>query len=381
MMEKNSLRFVLVLAFIFALTACNASGGRTSDEESIETLSTIGDISETEVDLVDEIVKEFAGEGFDLVDRRGGNVIFASRELFRVCLENGFDGIYSWSYVPIPDLEEYSLELRPLPYRDVAIPHQPEYLVERWLPEPKIVISVSPIGVTVDNYWATGVVFDRKMYGDIYDADFRVRVADQPLACGVRVISWAISPNQIAELEEMMTEIRERMYSEPFWGSKYYPLRYVVRPSMLPVPVEVESTEVKVVETGEVGKSMSLSTLMEGRGIVVNKSIVGDSPYNVASQGGVLPVGAVEFLSGNRSKFDSARDFYESIGVKVGEQSEDLPGWHVVTVPKGWNVSASRLSSSSPNGSVTYLDADGNVVFSVTCGKYSGDYLATVYIK
>ena len=70
------------------------------------------------------------------------------------------------------------------------------------------------------------------------------------------------------------------------------------------------------------------------------QSSMGDKVF--AANGGLLPIDGIainDSESGflNKTGFSSPRDFFESFGIKIAEES-DIPGWYNCYLPNGWTI-------------------------------------------
>jgi len=395
--------FYVVLMFVLALAllaGCGSSNSGTAKvvppdtetqmESTAEKIPAVGSGAFEK----DVLVKELVERGFTVIDDYRNNVILVPQELIDACSLWGFHDIRSWAndigreYVR-PG--QYSITMSPA--HGGAIPSQPHPVNGDKLPEPKIRIdSFHHNGVSaIFSYWYR----EEKTYIDgEQDKISLYHVGNTTITC------WLISSKRIGELGDMMSRIREEMYSKHFWGSQYYPIDFIARPAILPAVPEKTDIEDAVKMVNET--TVSTTTVVQAPSSVnpimpstprsheptdepseVGKTVKNDSPFTIASQGGILPVGAVKrYYTRELEKFEfeNAEDFYESVGIKLGDQSKKLPGWHSAILPPGWNVSTSTGDPNSHTGSLTFLSAEGKIIFSVNCSKKPGDLLATLWI-
>ena len=87
----------------------------------------------------------------------------------------------------------------------------------------------------------------------------------------------------------------------------------------------------------------------------------------IAKEGNLLPVEIADFFIGDKG-FDSVQEYYGSLGIVIGEQVEDLPGWHDCQLPNGWFLQY-NASGNSRDESVSFHAADGTEMFTLIVYK------------
>lgn len=160
-------------------------------------------------------IDDLVTKGYVIAD---DDITVISAGLAEVCSEYGFSIRNSKEWGGHKIVCGLSIVIDP----ESDVPAQPSFSFsnpER-LPEPHVELQHQYKGKkdysvpAVSNFWS------------LEDADYTDGLKDSVLVCRAKsqlVYRWSISPAHIAEIGDMLAEIREGMYTdESFWGSTHY---------------------------------------------------------------------------------------------------------------------------------------------------------------